>query len=117
MLLQDAAVLFSSYPQSRLFAYHPFNTNRFRDFAANSVAIITHAESEARLAYERMPEHLVAGLRGSYAELWLEQRKEQEENTRRLQTLSQQYSKVEGMLAQLLESAQSTSRRGSKGAV
>jgi hypothetical protein len=81
VLLQDAAVLYSLYPYSQLFSHRPFNTKLFREFATSSVSIIAHAECEARLAYENMPEHLVAGLRGSYAELWLEQRREQEENT------------------------------------
>jgi hypothetical protein len=58
------------------------------------------------LAYQNMPEHLVTGLRGSYAQLQLEQRREQEENTRQLQALGEQYSKVEGLLSQLLKSAQ-----------
>ena len=80
------------------------------------MAIIAHAESEAHLAYENMPEHLVMGLRGSYAELRFEQRKEQEENRCRLQALSKQYTKVEGMLVQLLQS-QPAGRRGNKGAV
>jgi Centromere DNA-binding protein complex CBF3 subunit, domain 2 len=115
VLLQDAAVLYSLYPHSRLFSYRPFNTKPFREFAISSVAIIAHAESEARLAYENMPEHLVASLRGSYAELLMEQRREQEENTRQLQALGEQYTKVEGLLSQLLESAQPTSRKRHKG--
>jgi hypothetical protein len=115
VLLQDAAVLYPLYPHSRLFSYQPFNTKLFREFATSSVAIIAHAESEARLAYENMPEHLVAGLRGSYAELRLEQRREQEENARQLQALGEQYAKVEGLLSRLLESAQPTSRKGHKG--
>jgi hypothetical protein len=115
VLLQDAAVLYSLYPHSRLFSYRPFNTKPFREFSISSVGIIAHAKSEARLAYENMPEHLVASLRGSYAELRLEQRREQEENTRRLQALGEQYTKVEGLLSQLLESAQPTSRKCHKG--
>jgi hypothetical protein len=81
VLLQDAAILYSLYPHSWLFSCRPFNTKPFQEFAISSVAIIAHAESEACLAYENMPEHLVASLCGSYAELQLEQHWEQEENT------------------------------------
>jgi len=79
------------------------------------VAIIAHAESEARLAYKNMPEHLVASLCGSYAELLMEQRRGQEENTCQLRALGEQYTKVEGLLSQLLESAQPTSQKRHKG--
>ena len=102
VLLQDGAVLYSLYPHSWLFSYRPFNTKHFQEFAARSVAIIAHAKSEARLAYGNMPEHLVTSLCGSYAALWLEQRREQEENTHCLQALGEQYTKVEGLLSQLL---------------
>ena len=81
VLLRDAAILHSLYPHSWLFSHWPFNTKLFREFTTSSVAIIAHAKYEAHLAYENMPEHLVAGLHGSYAELWLEQCREQEENT------------------------------------
>lgn len=115
MLLQDAAVLYSQHPQCRIFDYRPFNTKIFREFAASSTAAITHAESKARLAYENMPEHLVAGLRGTYSDLRLEQRKEQDENTRRLNQLSQQFSNLESMLSQLLQASQPSTRRSRKG--
>ena len=81
ILLQDGAVLYSLCPHSQLFSYQPFNTKPFQKFAVRSVAIIVHAESKAHLAYKNMPEHLVACLHGSYAELWFEQCWEQEENT------------------------------------
>jgi hypothetical protein len=83
VLLQDAAILHSLYPHSRLFSHQPFNTKLFWEFATSSVAIIAHAKCEACLAFKNMPDHLIAGLCGSYAELWLEQHWEQEENTHR----------------------------------
>ena len=113
VLLQDGAVLYSLYPHSQLYSYQPCNTKCFQEFAARSVAIIAHAESEACLAYENMPEHLVAGLRGSYAALRLEQCQEQEENTHHLRALGEQYAKVEGLLSQLL--TVQPSQRGHKG--
>jgi hypothetical protein len=93
VLLQDGAVLYSLYPHSRLYSYRPFNTKLFREFAARSVAIVEHAESEARFAYEK--------------------RREQEENVCCLQALGEQYTKVEGLLSQLL--AAQPSQRGHKG--
>lgn len=115
VLLQDVAVLYSQHPRCHIFEYRPFNTKTFREFAASSTAAITHAESKARLAYENMPEHLVAGLRGTYSDLRLEQRKEQDENTRRLNQLSQQFSNLESMLSQLLQASQPSMRRSRKG--
>lgn len=115
VLLQDAAVLYSLYPHSQLFSYWPFNTKLFREFATSLVVIIAHAESEACLAYENIPDHLVTGLCGSYAELQLEQYREQEENARQLQALGKQYATVKGLLSQLLESMQPTGQKGHKG--
>ena len=111
VILQDAAVLYSRYPHLSIFAYKPFNSQAFHNFAASSTAAIAHAESKARLAYENMPEHLIASLRGTYADLRLEQRKEQEKNSRLLESLNQRYSELEGLIKQILE-VTSTSRRG-----
>lgn len=104
VILQDAAVLYSQHPHLSFFTFRPFNSPAFHDFAASSAATIAHAESKARLAYENMPEHLIAGLRGTYADLRMEQRKEQENNARQLGDLRQQYSQLEGLLMQLVES-------------
>jgi hypothetical protein len=112
VILQDAAVLYSRYPHLSIFAYKPFNSQAFRNFAASSTAVIAHAESKARLAYENMPKHLVASLRGTYADLRLEQRKEQEKNSRMLESLDQRYSDLEGLIKQFMEVTSSTSRRG-----
>lgn len=57
----------------------------------------------------------MAGLRGTYSDLRLEQRKEQDENTRRLNQLSQQFSNLESMLSQLLQASQPSTRRSRKG--
>jgi hypothetical protein len=86
-------VIYSTHPHCRIFTYQPFNTKAFWDFAAGSISAISHAEQKARLAYESMPEHLVAGLRGTYSDLRLEQRKEQDENARQLEQLGEHLTK------------------------
>ena len=96
VILQDAAVLYSQHPHLSFFTFRPFNSPAFHDFAASSAATIAHAESKARLVYENMPEHLIAGLQGTYADLRMEQRKEQENNACQLEDLHQQYSQLEG---------------------
>ena len=104
VILQDAAVLYLQHPHLSFFTFRPFNSPAFHNFAASSAATIAHAELKAHLAYENMPEHLIAGLRGTYAYLRMEQRKEQENNARQLEDLRQQYSQLEGLLMQLVES-------------
>jgi len=47
VLLQDAALLYSDYPNCPLFHFPPFSTLVFHTFAANSKATITHTEEAA----------------------------------------------------------------------
>jgi hypothetical protein len=64
VILQDAAVLYSRYPDISLFKFEPFNTPTFKEFAALSITRIDEAEKAARLHYQNLPEHFAASLRG-----------------------------------------------------
>ena len=75
VILQDAAVLFSRYPKCALWAYAPFNTPEFKAFAQSSIAILQHAEEEARLKLEQLPETVAASMCGviEAMEVWQNQ--------------------------------------------
>jgi hypothetical protein len=61
------AVLFTQTPDAPIFKVAPFNSTRFREFAATSTAAIQAAEETARIAFQNLPEHLIASMRGVLA--------------------------------------------------
>ncbi|KAK6984724.1 hypothetical protein R3P38DRAFT_3451992 [Favolaschia claudopus] len=67
ILVQDLAVIFTQNPHALIFKYAPFNSPSFRNFAASSTAAIDAAEETARLAFQNLPQHLVASLQGALA--------------------------------------------------
>lgn len=115
VILQDATILYSHHPSAPIFSYSPFNTKAFRQFAALSISAISHAESAAQQAYENMPEHLVAGLRGTYSDLRLEQQLQQQENKRKLEEIQEQYMKVTSALNELTASGSGPRKKRSQG--
>jgi hypothetical protein len=64
VILQDAAVLFSKYPNFPLWTYAPFNTHEFAAFASSSISILEQAEEETQWKLERFPETVAASMRG-----------------------------------------------------
>jgi hypothetical protein len=80
VILQDCAVLYVRRPDLPIFQFRPFNTPRFKEFAAASVNDITRAEGEARLAFENLPEHVICSLRGLVTTLTLEQQAQRAES-------------------------------------
>ncbi|KAJ6565001.1 hypothetical protein DFH09DRAFT_1475607 [Mycena vulgaris] len=68
VLIQDVAVLFSKDPLALIFKFAPFNALSFRNFAAISTAAIhLNSAEEARLAFQNLPQHLVASMQGALA--------------------------------------------------
>ncbi|KAJ7269115.1 hypothetical protein C8J57DRAFT_1609308 [Mycena rebaudengoi] len=65
--VQDAAVLYTENPLASIFDTAPFNSPSFRNFSAASSAAIDAAEEVARLAFQNLPQHLVASLQGAMA--------------------------------------------------
>jgi hypothetical protein len=65
--VQDAAVLYTENPLASIFATAPFNSPSFRNFSAASSAAINAAEEVVRLAFQNLPQHLVASLQGAMA--------------------------------------------------
>ncbi|KAF5312044.1 hypothetical protein D9619_002517 [Psilocybe cf. subviscida] len=64
VIIQDAAVLFASYPSCPLFTYPPFNSQDFRQFSWLSSTVIVRAEEDARHQLESHPSHVAATFRG-----------------------------------------------------
>ena len=75
MLLQDAAVLSTSYHGLSILHYPPFNTPAFYTFAKSSTAIIAQAEEDARLALHNLPQNIAHSFRGMVAGVTLEQQR------------------------------------------
>lgn len=62
--IQDAAVLFASYPNSPLFTYAPFNSQNFRQFSWLSSTVMARAEEDARHRLQSHPSHVAATFHG-----------------------------------------------------
>ncbi|KAK7000831.1 hypothetical protein R3P38DRAFT_3218014 [Favolaschia claudopus] len=67
VLAQDLAIIFTQNPHAPIFKFAPFNSPSFREFAGTSAALIDAAEEAARLAFQNLPQHLVASLQGALA--------------------------------------------------
>lgn len=67
ILIQDLAVIFTQNPHAAIFNFPPFNSSAFRKFAATSTAAIDAALEEARLAFQNLPQHLIASMEGALA--------------------------------------------------
>ena len=65
VLLQDAAVLFSRYPDFPLFKYPPFNSSKFHEFSATSSQIINAAEHDVNHRLDALPEDIATTFRSS----------------------------------------------------
>jgi len=60
VFLQDAAVLFSQHPTCPIFQQHSiFHSTAFHVFAESAHSTLADAEERARLALERLPDHLI----------------------------------------------------------
>ncbi|KAJ3741059.1 hypothetical protein EV360DRAFT_76778 [Lentinula raphanica] len=64
VLLQDAAILFTDFPNSFIFSIAPFDSSVFRDWASSASSVVERAESCAREQFENLPNYLVGTLRG-----------------------------------------------------
>ena len=73
VLLQDAAVLSTSYHGLSILHYPPFNTSAFYTFAKSSTATIAQAEEDAQLALHNLPQNIAHSFRGMVAGVTLEQ--------------------------------------------
>jgi Centromere DNA-binding protein complex CBF3 subunit, domain 2 len=101
VLLQDAAILYTMFPDANIFCYPPFCSPIFRDFAGTSVARIKEIEEEARLAFKNLPENLVTSLRGAVATVQLENKKADDENKARLDALQDSVLQMSSAINQL----------------
>nr|GAT42467.1 predicted protein [Mycena chlorophos] len=73
VLVQDAALLYTMFPDSPIFGYPPFNSAEFRTFAALSVEHLEKAEREVALALQNLPQHLAHTFNASMSQVFLEQ--------------------------------------------
>ena len=80
VLLQDAALLFGTHPELPMFHFKPFNTQHFRDYAAEALQAVARAEVQARTAFHNLPEHLVCSLKGLVTSMTLDQQVQCAEN-------------------------------------
>lgn len=103
VLLQDGAVLYSRYPWLPVFQFHPFNTPQFHAFASQSVQQVASAEEASHLAFQNLPQHLIASLQGIVINLSLEQQAQQAENEALCLEVWQHVATQNMLLAQLAQ--------------
>ena len=101
VLFQDAAILYTMFPNANIFSYPPFCSATFRDFATMSAARIKEIEEEAHLAFKNLPENLVTSLRGAVMTVQLESKKADDENKARLEALQDSVLQISRAINQL----------------
>lgn len=85
-----------------MFRYTPFNTSAFRDFAANSSAVITRAEEDARYALQNLPNNIVTSFRGLVTDIKMDQQAQRITSDARWQAIESQMNEMShtlGMIA------------------
>ncbi|KAJ7178272.1 hypothetical protein C8R46DRAFT_1188289 [Mycena filopes] len=98
VLIQDMAVIYTQTPHAPIFKTAPFNSTIFREFAAESTAAIHLAEEAARLAFQNLPEHLVASMRGVLATQNLGFERERHGYKMQMEAMQTQLNKVQSLL-------------------
>lgn len=78
VVVQDAAVLYTQYPNAPIFQYPPFNSRLFRDFASTSTAVIAKAEQDVAMALEKLPQTIANTFKATMARLAIDQELERE---------------------------------------
>ena len=101
VLLQDGAVLYSQHSQLPVFQFHPFNTLQFHAFASQSAQQVASAEEASCLAFQNLPQHLIASLQGIVTNLSLEQQAQQAENEALCLEVQQHVATQNMLLAEL----------------
>jgi hypothetical protein len=117
-LLQDGAVLYARHPQLPVFQFHPFDTPQFCAFANQSIQQVAGAEEASRLAFQNLPQHLVASLQGIVTNLSLEQQAQRAENEALRLEVRQHVATQNVLLAELArrpKGQRATSRRAPQG--
>ena len=113
VLLQDMAVLSTSYPSLPILAFAPFNTASFRGFATSSAATIHRAAEEARLQLQNLPDMYAQTFRGLVASSALEQQRIFTKQSHQIRELTQTVEKLSELLD--MQSASKRSRRHHRG--
>jgi hypothetical protein len=104
VLLQDAAVLYSAHPSCPIFHFAPFTSPLFRDFASDALPTILKAEKAADLMFQKLPEHMVQSVKGVATHVSLAQQQHQAQFKGWQSAMSDQYSRLEGMMGMMLGS-------------
>lgn len=89
ILLQDAAVLYTKYPTSGIFNHAPFNSPRFREFAATSTSIISEAAAAFRLQTQNLPQHYANSLQGIFTTTTIQNQQHYANTDARIQQLTE----------------------------
>ncbi|KAJ7060174.1 hypothetical protein C8F01DRAFT_1084569 [Mycena amicta] len=87
VLAQDAALLYTSYPDSPIFSWTPFNSAEFRKFAAGVTDTIARVEQEVALSLKNLPTHIAQTFTAAMARVGMEQQARHNELTMRLEEL------------------------------
>lgn len=111
VLLQDAAVLYTRYPNAVVFRYPPFSSSNFHTFAITSTARIRESEEQARLAFMNLPDRMITSLRGAVTGMSLDWKERCEAQTVILGDL---YTRIDGLqtIISNLASSRPSRRKG-----
>jgi hypothetical protein len=104
VLLQDAALIYSSHPSCKIFTFPPFNTPEFKLFSDRAPIAIANAERDASIALQNLPEHVINSVRGIITDVGLAQQLQNNQLEEFKNTFTSKMSGLESMLALALGS-------------
>ncbi|KIJ43599.1 hypothetical protein M422DRAFT_253183 [Sphaerobolus stellatus SS14] len=103
ILLQDMAILYHKFPQSRVFSFSPFNTQIFRDFASQAFSQVEEAEKATLENLKRLPQQMEDSIRGILVTTIASQKELATQQERRIEGLEGVIHRMEGTLGLFVE--------------
>ena len=98
VILQDAAVLYSKYPNFPIWDFAPFNSTIFRNFAAESDSLLIQAEADCKRQLESLPQTVATSMNGILEKIIMERRCEREQKNKNHEEMKARLDYMEAMI-------------------
>jgi len=110
VILQDAAVLYSKYPNCAIWTFPPFNTTIFRNFAANSTSLLAQAEADCKKQLKSLPKTVAMSMHGILEQNIMERRRELEQQCKNHEEMKARLNYMEAMILESKKSSRGQRR-------
>jgi hypothetical protein len=98
VILQDAAVLYSKYPNYPIWDYPPFDSTIFRNFVADSNSLLIQAEADCKQQLESLPQTVATSMSGILEKNIMERHWEREQKNKNHEEMKARLDYMEAMI-------------------